>query len=189
MVQIAVIPGSNRKESFNRKLAACAVASLSSAGAQADFVDLRDFSLPLYDGDLEAEGMPPAVRDLRSRLRAADGIVLVSPEYNASVPPLLKNALDWVSRPDAGDPGASAFDGKPVLLMSASPGRLGGLRAQTVWRTSLINLGLWVSPDGVAVGAAHEAFAEDGSLKDKGVQKLMAEALTNLTHAAERLKG
>jgi NAD(P)H-dependent FMN reductase len=123
--------------------------------------------LPLYDGDLEAaEGVPPAALALKRLFGGHAGIFIACPEYNASVTPLLKNTLDWVSRVrEDGEPPLAAYKGRVFAIGSASPGAFGGFRAQMALRQVLeIGLGALVLPDGVAVPEAHKAFAEDGTL-------------------------
>ena len=126
---ILVLAGSTRKDSIHRKLARRTVEALQAAGAGAVFADLRDYPLPLYDGDLEAEqGRPEAARALKELARRADGFVIASPEYNGSYPAVLKNALDWISRPDPGERHLAVFRGKPAGIVTASPGPHGGVR-------------------------------------------------------------
>src|SRR5215472_11036213 len=126
---ILVIPGSTRTGSMNRKLAQETVAALEAAGAEAVLADLRDYPLPLYDGDLEEEqGRPAEALKLKDLARRADGFVIASPEYNGSYPAVLKNAIDWISRPDPGEGPLAVFRGKPAAILSASPGQGGGKR-------------------------------------------------------------
>ena len=108
--KIMVLAGSTRTESVNRKLARQAVEALRTAGADATFADLRDYPLPLYDGDLEAsQGRPHAAAELKEMARRADGFVIASPEHNGSYPAVLKNAIDWISRPEAGEAHLAVF--------------------------------------------------------------------------------
>ena len=126
---ILVMAGSTRKASVHRRLAREMVAALKGAGADAVFADLRDFPLPIYDGDLEEEvGRPAAAVELKELARRADGFVFASPEYNGSYPAVLKNAIDWISRPDPGERHLSVFRGKPAGIVSATPGGHGGSR-------------------------------------------------------------
>ena len=131
-------------------------------------IDLRDLPLPLFDGDLEdKEGLPENAKRLKALLRAHDGLLISSPEYNSSITGVLKNAIDWASRAETDDePALVCFRGKIAALLSASPGALGGLRGLVHLRAILGNIGVIVLPDQVAVSAAHEAFDESGKLKD-----------------------
>src|SRR4051794_14455702 len=127
--KIMVLAGSTRTESVNRKLARQAVEALRAAGADATFADLRDYPLPLYDGDLEeTEGRPAASVALKELARQADGFVIATPEHNGSYPAVLKNAIDWISRPDPGESHLAVFRGKVAGIASASPGAYGGAR-------------------------------------------------------------
>ena len=165
--RILAFAGSTRRESFNKKLVRIAVKGASEAGAEVTLLDLKDFPLPLFDQDLEAEqGMPDNGTKLKRLFIEHDGLLISSPEYNSSITAVLKNAIDWVSRPAPDEPPLVAFRGKVAALMSASPGALGGLRGLVHVRSILGNIGVIVLPDQVAVPKAHEAFRPDGSLTD-----------------------
>ena len=165
--RILAFAGSTRKESFNKKLVQNAVKGARDAGAEVTLIDLKDFPLPLFDQDLEAEqGMPENGAKLKKLFIDHDGLLVASPEYNSSVTAVLKNAIDWVSRPAPGEPPLVALKGKVAALMSASPGALGGLRGLVHLRSILGNIGVIVLPDQIAVARAHEAFQPDGSLAD-----------------------
>jgi NAD(P)H-dependent FMN reductase len=167
MPRILAFAGSTRRESFNKKLVAIAAQGAREAGAEVTLIDLKDFPLPLFDQDLEAEqGMPENGKKLKKLFIDHDGLLIASPEYNSSFPAVLKNAIDWVSRPAPGEPSLVAFRGKVATLMSASPGALGGLRGLVHVRSILGNLGVIVLPDQIAVAKTHEAFQPDGSLVD-----------------------
>jgi chromate reductase, NAD(P)H dehydrogenase (quinone) len=169
--RILAFAGSTRTKSHNKKLIALAAAAAEAAGAQVTLIDLRDFPMPFYDGDLEAQlGLPERARALKEMMVNHDGFLLSCPEYNASVSAVFKNAIDWVSRPQAGESSAVAFKGKWAALLSASPGNLGGLRGLLAVRQILNTLGVLVLPTQLAVARANDAFAEDGSLKDAGHQ-------------------
>lgn len=123
--------------------------------------------MPLFDEDLEAkEGLPVGARQFKDLLLAHDGLLIASPEYNSSITPVLKNAIDWASRPAEGEAPLGCFAGKVAALMSASPGALGGLRGLVHIRSILGNIKVIVLPDQIAVPKAYEAFNSDGSLKD-----------------------
>jgi NAD(P)H-dependent FMN reductase len=165
--RILAFAGSTRRESFNKKLASIAAKGARDAGAEVTLIDLKDFPLPLFDQDLEAEqGMPENGKKLKQLFIDHAGLLIASPEYNSSITAVLKNAIDWASRPAPGEPSLAAFRGKVATLMSASPGALGGLRGLVHVRSILGNLGVIVLPDQIAVARAHEALKPDGSLRD-----------------------
>ena len=166
MTSIAVIVGSIREGSFNRALGELAATSLESQGASVTRVDLAAFELPLYSAALEANDFPPDALKLKAIFAAQTALLFVSPEYNGSLSPLLKNAIDWASRP-TGDEGAvalTAYRGKAAAIMSASISPFGGLRGLMHLRQILSTIQMLVIPEQVVVPNAHTAFAEDGSL-------------------------
>ena len=168
MIKIAVIVGSTRTASFNRALGDLAAASLVAQGAHVTSVDLATFDLPLYSAEIEAGAFPADAQRLKTLFSQQDGLLFVSPEYNGSLPPLLKNAIDWASRPtgDEGLVAMTAYRGKAAAIMSASLSPFGGLRALTHLRQILTTVQMLVIPDQVAVAGAHMAFDEKGGLKD-----------------------
>ena len=171
-VKILAFAGSTRRDSWNKKLLHIAIQSARSAGAQVTLIDLKDFPLPLYDGDLEATaGVPENALKLKELFKSHQGLLLACPEYNSSITAVLKNTLDWVSRPVPDEPPLAAFKGKVVTLISASPGALGGLRGLVHVRAILGNIGCIVLPDQQAVSKASTAFNDAGSLKDEAMQK------------------
>jgi NAD(P)H-dependent FMN reductase len=176
--RILAFAGSARSGSLNKRLVQIAEGGARAAGARVTGVDLRDLPLPIYDGDLEAaEGLPPNARKLKELMSQHDGLMISSPEYNSSISPLLKNAIDWASRQESPtEPPLACFRGKVAVLMSASPGNLGGLRGLVHLRSILGNIKVIVLPDQVAVSKAHEAFDENGRLKDAG----LTDAVQNL---------
>lgn len=175
--KILAFAGSTRTDSYNKKLVKVALLGAESAGASTTFVDLREFPMPLYDGDLEEnEGLPENARKFKALLMSHQGLLIASPEYNSSISGVLKNAIDWASRSDGNEPPLACFRGKVCSLMSASPGALGGLRGLVTVRSILGNIGVIVLPDQVAVPKAHEAFDESGGLKDPK-QRSSVEAL------------
>jgi NAD(P)H-dependent FMN reductase len=185
-LRILVIPGSTREAAFSKRLAR-AVPAAVPPGHTATVVDLRDYTMPLYDGDLEAaEGLPEGAARLRALVQQHDALLFVSPEYNSSIPAVLKNTIDWLSRPYAAEPGVSAFQGKVAGLLSSSPGALGGMRGLVHLRQILMNLGVQVVTEQFSLSKANEAFADDGTLRDergqKGVAKVV-EALVRVTAA------
>jgi NAD(P)H-dependent FMN reductase len=165
MARIIAFAGSSRADSLNKKLVQIAAEGARGAGAEVTLIDLKDYPLPLYDGDCESElGLPENAKKLRAILLPADGLLISSPEYNGSISGVLKNIIDWLSRPVAGEP--TAFRGKIVGLMSTSPGVLGGLRGLVHVRSILMNLGALVLPEQIAVPKAAEVFDSQGKLKD-----------------------
>ena len=169
--RILAFAGSTRRESFNKKLVESAAKGAREMGAQVTLIDLKDFPLPVFDQDWEAEqGMPDNGVNLKKLFIDHDGLLIASPEYNSSITAVLKNAIDWVSRPAPGEPPLVAFRGKVATLMSASPGPLGGLRGLVHVRSILGNIGVIVLPDQIAVAKAQEAFQSDGSLTDPNQQ-------------------
>lgn len=186
--RILVFAGSARSGSLNKKLARAAAAAIRAAGADATLVDLADYPMPLYDGDLEArEGVPAGARRLKDLFIAHQGLLIVSPENNASVSALLKNTLDWISRQDGSESGLIPYQGKVAGLAGASPGALGGLRGLTHLRAILQTLNVLVLSEQVALGRAHEAFNEDGSLKDAKQQAALAALAKKLADVCARL--
>jgi chromate reductase, NAD(P)H dehydrogenase (quinone) len=144
---ILVFAGSARAESLNKKLAAAAARSAEAAGAEVTVLDMGEYRLPLYDGDLEdGSGVPEEVRTLKQMFARADGFLVASPEYNGSLSPLLKNLIDWLSRKDANAPDLNAFQGKVAGLLAASPGALGGVRGLAHLQQILVGLGTHVVP-------------------------------------------
>lgn len=186
--RILVFAGSARAGSLNKKLARVAAAAVRAAEAEATLIDLADYPMPLYDGDLEAsEGLPASARKLKDLFIAHQGLLIVSPENNASVSALLKNTLDWISRQDGSESGLIPYRGKVAALAGASPGALGGLRGLTHLRAILQTLNVLVLSEQVALGRAHEAFNEDGSLKDAKQQAALAVLAKKLTDVCARL--
>jgi chromate reductase, NAD(P)H dehydrogenase (quinone) len=183
---VLVFAGSIRTGSLNEKLAALAAARLSALGAAVTHVSLRDHPMPLYDGDLEAaEGPPPAAAALAGIMTRHHGVFIACPEYNASITPLLKNAIDWVSRVKLP---VSPFKERVFALSSASPGPYGGLRSLLHTRHTLeIGCGALVIPETVAVGNAGQAFAADGSLAVERSAHMLDACLSRLVREAGRL--
>lgn len=170
-IRIVAFAGSLRSGSHNKKLIRIAAAGARAAGAQVTDLDLRDVPMPLYDGDIEREhGLPPNAKVFKRLLVENHGMLISSPEYNSAFSAVLKNAIDWASRPEPNEPALAAFKGKIAGLMSASPGHLGGVRGLAILRAVLSNIGVVVVPTQMAISRANEAFEEDGSLKDERQQ-------------------
>ncbi|WP_375443105.1 NADPH-dependent FMN reductase [uncultured Nostoc sp.] len=165
--KILAFAGSTRIDSYNKKLVKIAAAGAKAAGAEVTYIDLRDLPLPLFDEDLEAqEGLPANARTFKDLMISHQGLLIASPEYNSSLTAVLKNAIDWASRPAPNEAPLAAFAGKVASIMSASPGALGGLRGLVHLRSILGNIKVLVLPDQIAVPKAYEAFNSDGTLKD-----------------------
>ena len=187
--KILVFAGSSRLASFNKKLAALAAAALRAAGAEVTHVDLRDFPMPLYDGDLEASaGIPEQAMRMKGLFNSHDGLLLACPEYNSTITPLLKNTIDWVSRSAPGETPLQCFDGKVASLVSASPGALGGLRGLVHVRAILASIGVLVLPAQLAVSKAGEAFDEAGKLRDAKQQATLDKIATQLVTTVSKLR-
>lgn len=186
--KVLALAGSTRSASFNRQLVSLAAAMAIDDGADVTLIDLCEFVMPLYDGDLEEkDGIPKNANRLYDFFRSHDALLLSSPEYNGSISGVLKNAIDWVSRPREGDAPLAAFTGKVAGVMSASPGGLGGLRGLVHVRAILGNLGMIVLPEQVAVGKAHEAFNDAGSLKDERTSGMLEAMVASVVSTTERL--
>lgn len=172
-LQVLGVAGSLRKASFN-------AAILRAAGRLApDNVRIETFDLapiPLYNEDVRQAGFPPAVADLRARIATADAVLIVTPEYNYSMPGVLKNAIDWASRPPE-----QPFDAKPVGIMGASPSRLGSARAQYHLRQSFVFLNaLVMNKPEVMIARVNELLDEDGQLADEATAGFIREHLAAL---------
>ena len=175
MTKIIALAGSLRSESFNKRLVKIAAEGAEQAGADVQYIDLADFPMPLFSEDLEAEGTPAAVNDLKHLFAQSDGILLASPEYNGSMSGVLKNVIDWLSRPSKDTDIGSAFNGKVAGLLATSPGGLGGLRGLSHVRDVLYNLGTIINPNQLAVPAAYQLFDESGDIIDEQMkQKVMS---------------
>lgn len=162
-LRMLVFSASLRVESLNARLARLAAEALNRHGVAVDLASMRDFAAPSYDGDLEAgDGMPLGARALRERLEAANGFVIASPEYNASMPGVLKNAIDWVSRARP-----QPFNERHGLLLSASPSMVGGNRGLWALRVPLEHLGARMYPDMFSLAQAHHAFDDTGGIADE----------------------
>ena len=187
--KVLAFAGSTRSNSFNKKLVKLAAAGATAAGAETTFLDLRDLALPVFDEDLEArDGLPAGARKFKDLLLAHDGLLISSPEYNSSISAVLKNAIDWASRPVPGEAPLQCFDGKVAGLMAASPGALGGLRGLVTVRSILGNIKVIVLPDQIAIVKAHEAFNPDGTLKDNKQQAAVEKIGATVANVVAKLK-
>lgn len=192
--RLLIVPGSSRTASLNGRLAQAAAALARTAGHAATKLDLRELRLPVYDGDFEASsGIPPGAHAFQDAIEACDALLIVTPEYNGFPTPLVINAFDWLSRIPAAAPrqsGLATTASKPVGLLSASPGLLGGLRSMNFLRQYLqMAFAMIVVPQQFALAKADEAFADDGSLKVPRSVQNVERVLDALTALASALKG
>jgi chromate reductase, NAD(P)H dehydrogenase (quinone) len=189
-MRLLFFAGSTRKGSHNKKLARLARHIASANGIEGVFVDLKDYPMPLYNGDLEAEQGPPLkAQEFKALLGEYQGVFIASPEYNSSITPLLKNTLDWVTRVRAkGETGLEIYKTRVFAISGASPGYYGAMRSLLHLRQILeIGIGATVIPQQLALPRANDAFEEDGSLKDKAQQNLLKGVVEALVVAAKKL--
>ena len=181
--KILAFSGSTRKESLNQKFLVATVEAVRAAGGEVTLINLRDFPLPLYDGDLEdAAGLPENARKLIDLIAGHAGLLIASPEYNAMITPLLKNTLDWCTRADD-DP----FPGRVAAVVSASPGALGGINSLKLAQQLLLKLGCHVVPGVTILPQAHKAFGPDGKLIDPRSLKSVQELAARLVETVKKL--
>lgn len=163
---------------------------IGGANDEVTHVSLRELSLPIYDGDLEAtDGLPEGAIKLRSMIKGHDALIIGCPEYNGFMTPLLLNAIDWSTRSEEGAPDLSCYRDKPVLLVSTSPGAFAGLRATTHLRTMLSGIGAIVMPDSFSIPASFKAFDTNGVLIDEGQQKRATDLAQRFATFVQRLNG
>jgi NAD(P)H-dependent FMN reductase len=182
--KILAFSGSIRRESWNRKLIQVAVDATCAAGGDVTLIDLADYPLPLYNGDLEdRDGLPDNAQRLKALFKAHDAFLIASPEYNSSMPPLLKNTLDWVSREWQGESGLVPYQNKVAAILAASPGQFGGMRMLPHLRQILNTLGVLVLPGQFSLPHADMAFdAENGMLKSPARLHALVLELVNTTN-------
>lgn len=188
-VRLVAFAGTTRPDAFNQRLLDLAVAAADAAGIAVTAIGLKDYELPLYSHEREMGDFPDAARALKALCVAHDGYLIATPEYNGSIPPLLKNAIDWISRPTDGESpvALTAYRGKVAGLMAASPSPFGGLRALTHLRQILSTIQVMVVPEQVAVPASHVAF--DGpNLKDELPRMLLGGLVKRTADVAAALK-
>ncbi len=189
MVKLLAFAGSARKDSFNQRLVDLAAAKAQALGAEVTSVRIAEFAMPLFCEDLEKDpGPPPGVAKWRRALIDHDGFLIACPEYNGSITPLLKNAIDWATRPEEGVAPLAAYQGKTATLLAASPGALGGIRGLADVRSILSGIGTIVLPTQVAVGSAHQAFTEDGkSLQNERTEAFLQRAVEECVQRTQAL--
>ncbi|MES2028148.1 MAG: NAD(P)H-dependent oxidoreductase [Pseudomonadota bacterium] len=189
-IKILVIPGSLRTGSLNAKLAAVAIDALVRADVDVTRISLGDFPLPIYDGDLENNsGVPKHALDLKRMISAHDGVLIVTPEYNASLPPLVKNTIDWVSRvEDAPESKGQVFRERPFAIAAASNGRLGGARCLQALRLVLSACRAMVIPNQLTLAFAGEAYDDMDRLKYAADKDAMTAMVRQLIDVAQQMK-
>jgi chromate reductase, NAD(P)H dehydrogenase (quinone) len=180
-VRVLVFSASLRAQSLNTRLATLAAHTLAADGATVDLAAMREFDCPSYDADVQELGdFPDGVEQFRRRLEAAHAFVISSPEYNFSMPGLLKNLIDWASRYQP-----QPFKDKHALLLSASPSMAGGNRGLWALRMPLEHLGVHVYPDMFSLAQAHHAFDEAGHIADPRLQTWFNRTITDFLALAE----
>jgi NAD(P)H-dependent FMN reductase len=190
-IQTLTFSGSLRQGSFNSKLVKFSATKIESMGIQNRTLEINAFPMPLFNEDDETEnGAPESASLLREHFAESDLLLIASPEYNGSLTAVLKNTIDWLSRPSASKDNQtlSAFDGKVVLLLSASPGGLGGMRGLAHLRDILSNLGAIVLPGSVSISAAHNAFDEKGALKSDTLHGKLTKQIEKAVKLTQHLK-
>jgi chromate reductase, NAD(P)H dehydrogenase (quinone) len=188
-MRLMFFAGSTREGSYNRKLARLAHRIAEANGIEGVVIELKDYPMPFYNGDLDAsDGPPKAAREFRALLGEYQGVFIASPEYNSSIAPLLKNTLDWVTRVRAkGETGLEVFRSRVFAISGASPGNYGAMRSLLHLRQILeVGIGATVIPQQLALPRAGDAFEEDGSLKDKTLQEMLKAVVEALAGAARK---
>lgn len=189
MAKILAFSGSARNGSYNQKLVQIAANGAQQAGAKVTVINLADYTMPIFSEEFEkAEGLPQPAKALKALFIEHDGFLIASPEYNSAFSPLLKNAIDWVSRKEDGETYQLAFRDKVALIMSASPGALGGLRGLVFLRMLLANIGITVLPDQKAFPHADKAFHADGHFLDESNQEAAVKLGSILAEYLKKLK-
>lgn len=187
--KILAFSGSSRKGSFNGQLLNLAAEASLTAGAAVTCINLSNFSLPIYDADLESErGLPDNVLVLRELMMANDGFLIASPEYNGSVSALLKNTLDWCSRPAGGFDGLAPYRGKTAALMSASLSPFGGVRGLMALRNIMAKMGSVVLADDLALASAQNAFDENCQLVSEPTAQALRDLVTKFVQFTYALR-
>ena len=184
-LRLLAFAASLRRGSINRKLLGPVVEQARAAGAEVDVAEFAEFEMPMFNADVQAaSGFPPGAEELARRMRAADGMLIVSPEYNYSLPGTLKNAIDWVSRMRP-----MPFLGKSALLLAASESAAGGIRGLWQLRIPLEGLRVVVYPDMFWLPHAFQAFDENDALKDPKVTERLGTLIRGYIAMAEKLSG
>lgn len=187
--KILAFAGALRRDSTNKKTVRVAVEGARKAGAEVNYIDFRDFPVPLYDGDIESsEGLPENAIRLQELMLEHDGFLISSPEYNSSIPGTFKNYIDWTSRARGELKAGACYDGKAVSLMMASPGSLGGIRALPTVRSILGTMGVYVLPEDFCVSRSDKAFDENGAPVDVFIRERLERLGENLVDFLRKIK-
>src|SRR6202049_1339839 len=188
-LQILVLPGSRRTASLNARLAAAAAHEIAQADAEVTRISLGDFPLPIYDGDLQSKaGVPKNAINLKRMIGAHHGVLIVTPEYNASVPPLVKNTIDWVTRvQDAHETRGQVFRGRAFAIAAASESRLGGMRALAALRVSLAACHASVIPNQLALSFGGQAYDDMDRLKHPADIEALGALVRQLIDVSQRM--
>ncbi len=182
-MRVLAFAASLREKSLNRKLIALAAEIAGAHGAEVDLAEFREFEMPLYNGDVDTRGgLPPGALEFKQRLERADAVMISSPEYNYSIPGVLKNLIDWVSRSRP-----MPWRGKSIYLMSASPSPMGGIRGLWQTRIPLEGCGALVFPDMFALPHASEAFDGDGGLRESSLAERLRREVIGFVRLAEAI--
>lgn len=183
-IRFLLFSASLRMDSLNTQLATLAAAVMEKNGAVVDYAHMKEFDCPSYNGDSEiSSGIPPGAQEFHNRLLANDAFIIVSPEYNGSMPGVIKNAIDWVSRFRP-----QPFNERQGLLMSASPSMVGGNRALLALRIPLEHLGARIFPNMFSLAMAHKAFSPEGRIADEGLAKRFEDNIVSFMKLAEAQK-
>ncbi|HLX12695.1 MAG TPA: NAD(P)H-dependent oxidoreductase [Bacteroidota bacterium] len=165
-IRVVGISGSTRTGSYTKLVLNAALQFAEAEGAEVATIDLKDLALPMYDQDLEAEGLPDSVIRLKKSVEDAGMLIIATPEHNHTIPAVLKNAIDWLTRG-----GNNSFSGKAAAIISQSPGQLGGMRAQAHLRQILTALDVYMVPQPQAnIPAVHELFRADGTMTNQKIE-------------------
>ena len=185
---ILFISGSTRKDSFNTKLVKFSYNYAISIGIKSELVDLINYDIPMYQGDLESKnGLPKDVKKLKELFYNSKGVFISTPEYNGFFPPLLKNTIDWLSRSETDDEEQlRVFKGKVAMIVATSPGRLGGIRALQHLRLLLNNVGINVLPNEIGIPFAMKNFDKGGNLVDENLKNVLFNNINNLKNFIDK---
>jgi NAD(P)H-dependent FMN reductase len=182
-VRYLVFSASLREDSLITRLARLAAETIGALGGEVDLASMREFDAPSYDADIQSEGFPPGAERLRLKVEECDAFVVSSPEYNSSIPGLLKNAIDWVSRYRP-----QPFNERHGLLLSASPSMVGGNRGLWALRVPFEHLGARLYPDMFSLAQAHNAFTDDGRIANEQLQERFEANIANFMDLVEAAK-
>lgn len=188
-IKLLALAGSTRAGSYNKKLIKLAAEFARQEGAEVTLIDLNDYPLPLFDEDCESkDGLPENGRKIKDLLIAHDGFLISTPEYNGFFSGVLKNTIDWASRPVEGYPPFECFEGKTAALLAASPGGMGGVRALPTLRQQLSNIKVLVIPEQFGLASASKAFDDKGKLIDEKKAEAVIAVVKKLVAVTKALK-